>query len=154
MRTLNGRVDASVSDGAVEGIDLGYQLARAESFLNGGKSPGVPDTHVTRFDGFKLSADIVNGIAQTKDLLISSPALRVTGQGSTNLMSKAIDFDLLADTLRSVQGGADSDTGERDGDDVRNRRCGRTSSGSRRGQLRQKLRDVLHDKLQGLFGKP
>jgi AsmA protein len=153
LKTLNGHVDASLTEGAVEGIDLGYELGRAEALIRRESAPTTPNTNRTQFDAFKTSADITNGIAQTKDLMISSPALRVTGQGSTNLASKAIDFTLLADTLRTVQGVSLQ---------IPVKVTGTTADPSIRpdiealakGQLRQKLQDVLHDKLQGLFGRP
>jgi AsmA protein len=153
LKTLNGHVDGYVTDGAVEGIDLGYQLGRAEALIKRENAPAVQNTNRTQFDAFKTSAEIANGIARTKDLMISSQALRVTGEGSTNLASKAIDFSWLADTLRTTQGvpiqipvkvgGTTSDPTIRP--DI---------EALAKGQLKQKLQDVLHDKLQGLFGKP
>ncbi len=153
LRTLNGHLDAYMTNGAVEGIDIGYELSRAEALLRRESGPAVPNTHRTQFDALKTSADIANGMAQTKDLLASSQVLKVTGQGSTNLLSKAIDFHLLADTLRTTQGvpiqvpiivgGTTSDPTVRP--DV---------EALAKGQLRQKLQDVLQDKLKGLFGKP
>jgi AsmA protein len=153
LRTLNGHVDADVMKGAVEGIDLGYELGRAEALFKHQDAPAAQNTHRTQFDTFKTSTDITNGIAQTKDLTIASQALRVTGQGSTNLASKAINFQLLADTLQTVQGvpiqlpvkvtGTTSDPSIRPDIEM-----------LAKSQLRQKLQNVLHDKLQGLFGKP
>jgi AsmA protein len=153
LKTLNGHVDGYVTEGAVEGIDLGYELGRAEALIKRENAPAAQNTNRTKFDAFKTSAEIANGIARTKDLMISSQVLRVTGEGSTNLASKAIDFSLLADTLRTTQGvpiqipvkvgGTTSDPTIRP--DI---------EALAKGQLKQKLQDVLHDKLQGLFGKP
>ena len=153
VRTLNGRVEAYLTGGAVEGVDLGYQLSRAASLLQRDNAPGVRDTHRTQFDAFKGSAEVVNGVATTKDLLISSPALKVTGEGSTNLTTQAVDLKLLADTLRTTQGvpiqvpvlvtGTTADPLVRP-----------DLEALAKGQLRQKLQDVLGDKLKGLFGKP
>jgi AsmA protein len=152
LKTLNGHVDAYVTEGAVEGIDLGYQLGLAEALIKH-ENATVQNTNRTQFDAMKTSAQITNGVARTKDLTISSQVLRVTGQGSTNLASKAIDFTLLADTLRTVQGVSLQ---------IPVKVTGTTADPSIRpdiealakGQLRQKLQDVLHDKLQGLFGRP
>jgi len=153
LKTLNGHVEAYVTAGAVEGIDLGYELGRAEALIRRDKGPSIQNTNRTEFDAFKASAEIVNGIARTKDLTISSNVLRVTGQGSANLVSKAIDFELLADTLKTVQGVPIQ---------IPIKVTGTTSSSAIRpdikawaeSQLRQKLQDVVHGKLQGLFGKP
>jgi AsmA protein len=153
LKTLNGHVDAYLTDGAVEGVDLGYELGRAEALIKRQDAPAAQNTKRTRFDAFKTTADIANGVATTKDLVISSQALKVTGQGSTNLANKALDFQLLADTLRATQGvpiqipvkvtGTTADPTIRP--DI---------EALAKGQLRQKLQDVLGDKLKGLFGKP
>jgi AsmA protein len=153
LKTLNGHAEGYVREGAVEGVDLGYQLSRAEALIKGGSTASLQDTRRTQFDAFKTSAQIVDGVAETKDLLISSQALKITGQGSMNLATSAINFELLADTLRTTQGvpiqipvivsGTTSNPTVRP--DV---------EALAKGQLRQKLQDVLKDKLQGLFGKP
>ena len=152
LRTLTGHVDARLTDGAVEGVDLGYDLNRAESLIKQSATPAVADTGRTKFDVFKTTADISNGVARTSDLTISSPVLHITGQGSTDLSTKAIDFALVAEPILS-SGNAIQ---------VPVRVTGTTADPTVRpdiaamakGQLGQKLKDVLHDKLQGLFGKP
>ncbi len=153
LKTLNGHTDAYLTQGAVEGVDLGYELGRAEALIKRETAPSVQNTNVTKFDALKLTAQITNGIAVTKDLAISSQVLRVTGQGSANLATQGIDFQLLADTLRTTQGipiqvpvkvtGTVSDPTIRP-----------DLEALATGQLRQKLQDVLQDKLKGLFGKP
>jgi AsmA protein len=153
MKTLNGSVEASVADGAVEGIDFGYELRRAEALIRRQDIPGPPNSKRTKFDAFKMSAQITNGVAATHDLTISSQVLKVTGQGSANLATKTLDFALLADTLRMAGNtpiqipvkvtGAMSDPTVRP--DV---------EALAKGALKQKLKDVLQDKLKDLFGKP
>jgi AsmA protein len=151
-KTLNGHADAYITEGAVEGIDIGYELGRAESFF--ARDHAAPEnTHRTRFDAFKTSVEINSGIAQTTDLMISSPAIKVTGQGDANLVEKTLDLHLIADTLKSLQGvpvqipvtvtGSFSDPTVKPDIDA-----------LAKGQLKQKLEDVLHNKLQSLFGKP
>jgi AsmA protein len=151
-KTLNGRADAYIADGAVEGVDLGYELSRAEAIFER-DSAVLENTHRTRFDAFKTSAEINSGIAQTTDLMISSPVLKVTGQGAANLVTKTLDFHLLADTLKSLRGvpvqiplnvtGSFSDPTVKPDIDA-----------LAKGQLKQKLEDVLRNKLHNLFGKP
>ncbi len=69
--------------------------------MNRQAAPARQNTRHTPFDVFKVSAEIGGGVARTSDLVISSQVLRVTGQGSVNLPSKAIDFQLLASVLKS-----------------------------------------------------
>jgi len=153
LKSLEGHFDTNVADGAVEGIDLGYELGRAEALLRRQDPPAVQNTKRTTFDALKMSAQITKGVAATKDLLISSAALKVTGQGTANLPTGALDFALLADTMKTAGNvpiqipvkitGTFSDPTVRP--DV---------EALAKGELKQKVKDVLQEKLKGLFGKP
>jgi AsmA protein len=152
LKTLNGHFDADLAEGALEGIDLEYQRDHAQALLE--RTPHARnDTKRTRFDAFKTSAEIANGIAVTRDLTISTQALKITGQGSANLSTKAIDFQLLASILQAptktlldiplkVTGTYADPAVKADIDSLA------------KDQLKQKLKDVLkRNGLQGLFGK-
>jgi AsmA protein len=152
LKTLNGHFDADLAEGALEGVDLEYQRDRAQALIE--RTPNLRnDTKRTQFDTFKTSAEITNGIAQTRDLIISTQALKVLGKGSANLSTKAIDFQLLASILQAptktlveiplkVTGTYADPAVKADIDSLA------------KDQLKQKLKDVLKKNgLQGLFGK-
>jgi AsmA protein len=153
LQTLNGHFDAYLTEGAVQGVDVGYELARAQALINREPAPSRENTHHTPFDACKMSAEIVNGVAETSDLAISSQVVRVTGQGSANLPSKAIDLRLLASVMKSptatladipltITGTYADPTVKADVDALV------------KGQLKQKLQDVLKKNgLEGLFSK-
>ena len=153
LRTLNGHFDANLADGAVEGIDVGYQLGRAQALLKGGAEPPRSLPPRTQFDAFKVSAQIADGVARTSDLIISSQALRVTGQGSANLVSKGLDLQMVA-SLSQASGIRIADvpfkiTGTYVDPTVRP-----DMEALAKGQLKQKLQDVLEKNgLKGLFNK-
>ncbi len=92
MQSLNGHFDANLADGALEGMDLGYEIALAQALIKHTAEPPRNNRPRTKFDVFKMSAEITNGVARTSDLTISSQALRVTGQGSANLGNKSHRF--------------------------------------------------------------
>jgi len=152
FKSLNGHLDAYLTAGAVEGFDLGYELNRAQAWIKR-DTPPVANTGRTQFDAFKSSAEITNGIAATTDLAISSQVLRVTGKGSTNLLTQAVDFQVMAAVLQSSL---------LSGLDIPVRISGTLSDLKVRpdidtlakGQLGQRLRETLRDKLQGLLGTP
>jgi AsmA protein len=153
LRTLNGRFDTYLTEGAVEGVDVGYELARAQALIDRQPEPPRENTHHTPFDACKMSAEIVNGVAKTSDLMISSQAVRVSGQGSANLPSKAVDLRLLASIMKSptttlvdiplkISGTYADPRVKADVDTLV------------KGQLKQKLQDVLKKNgLEGLFNK-
>jgi AsmA protein len=152
LKTLNGNLDANLTEGAMEGIDVAYELGLAQALLNKSLQVSASNSGRTRFDTFKTTMQIVNGIAQTKDLTISSQALKVTGQGSANLSSKAVDFKLLASITTApartteipltVTGTYASPSVKPDIEAVA------------KDQLKQKLQDVLKKNgLKGLFSK-
>lgn len=106
LKTLNGRVAANVDNGAVEGVDLWFEINRAMALIQKQGMPSGQSSGRTRFDTFKASADITDGVASTKDLNIASQNLRVAGQGTTNLVSNAVDYKVKATVLKGAPGAA------------------------------------------------
>jgi AsmA protein len=153
VQTLNGQADASLADGALEGIDLAFELGRAQALVKRAPEPTRRNPPRTKFDAFKMSAEITKGVARTSDLTISSQVLRVTGQGSANLVNKDIDLQMLASILQ-LSGARIADiplkiTGTYTDPTVRP-----DVDALLKGEVRQKLQDVLKKNgLEGLFGK-
>jgi AsmA protein len=148
MRSLNGHFDANLAGGALEGMDLRYQLGRAQALLTREAPPPR-----TRFDAFKVSAQITNGVARTTDLTISSAALRVTGEGSANLANKGLDLSMQASILNS-QGASFADIPFKMGGTYVDPKITADMGALAKGQLKQKLQDVLErNGLKGLFSK-
>jgi len=104
LKSLNGHVALNLDNGAVEGMDLWYEINRAMALVQKQAAPAGASSGRTSFDSFKASADIVNGVATTKDLLIASQNLKITGQGSTNLVTEAINYDVKASVLQGAPG--------------------------------------------------
>jgi AsmA protein len=104
LRTLNGRIGVDLQGGAVEGIDVWYAIAQAQSLLKERKLATATNSRRTTFDSFRASADVVDGVASTKDMLIASQLLRVSGAGSANLDTQALDFTVTATVLKAPPG--------------------------------------------------
>ena len=161
VKNLSGRLELNLANGAVNGIDLWYQLNRAQALLKQQPMPGGADDRRTKFDTFKMSADIAGGIATTKDLSVTSQYLRVTGAGTANLSSEVINYHLVATVLKAppaVQGGGLSGLTLAD---IPVQITGTASDpkvlpdlqGILKSQLKQKLQNTLQDKLKGILGK-
>lgn len=152
LKTLSGHLDANLADGALEGIDVGYELSVAQALIDKSNVPVRGSTGHTPFQAFKLSSQIANGVAETRDLTIASQALKVAGQGSANLATKGIDFKLLATVVTAPARNTDvplTITGTYVNPTVRP-----DIEGLAKAQLKQKLQDVLKKNgLQGLFTK-
>lgn len=154
MQALNGHFDANLADGALEGVDLGYEVGLAQALIKHTPEPTPRSGPArTQFDAFKMSAQITNGLARTSDLVISSPVVRVTGQGSANLVNKGLDLQMLASAMKAP-GVSAADiplkiTGTYVDPVVRP-----DAQALAKGALKQKLQDVLKKNgLEGLFGK-
>jgi AsmA protein len=153
FRTLDGHVDTRITQGALEGVDLGYQFGRAEALLQRQNGARASDTGRTPFDAFQMSAQITGGVAATHDLLISAAALKVTGEGTANLATQALDLALLADTRKTL-GGTPIQLpvtvrGTFASPDIRP-----DLQALARGELKEKVKDLLKERLQDLFGRP
>ena len=104
LKSLDGHVDANLANGAVEGIDLWFEINRAMSLIQKQTLPTGSSSGRTKFDTFKASADLNNGVATTKDLNIASQNLHVAGQGTSNLVTEAIDYQLRATLYKGATG--------------------------------------------------
>ncbi len=167
MKDFKGRAEANMANGAIEGIDLWAEISRAQALIERHALPPDTGSKSTKFDTFKGSADIAGGVATMKDLDIASSNLRVTGQGTANLITKAIDYRIIAKILKAPPtAGADLSklaladipitvTGTMADPKVRP-----DIEGIARAKLQQKvdekkdeLKKKLQDKLQGLFNR-
>jgi uncharacterized protein involved in outer membrane biogenesis len=103
LRSLNGRGSISLANGAISGVDLGsvakllQQTARALSGALG-------DSSHTDFTALSASFAIRNGVAQTSDLQMNSPAFNMTGAGTVNLASRQVDFHVVPKAQLGVAG--------------------------------------------------
>jgi AsmA protein len=106
MRSLAGKARLSVADGAVEGIDLWFEVDRASTLIQKRELAPGQGSGRTPFDALGASVDINGGVATTRDLAIDSRQLRTRGEGSINLVSEALDMHLVATVLKAPPGSA------------------------------------------------
>jgi AsmA protein len=106
LSTLDGRAAANLTHGAIEGLDLWSAVNSAVALVQKRTLPAGGMGNSTRFDAFKASADLSNGVASTKDLDIVSGDLHVTGQGTTNLVTGAVDYRVNARILKGASSAA------------------------------------------------
>lgn len=110
LKTLTGTIALNLEDGAVQGVDIWYAIAQAQSLIQKQQLADTVDQKRTAFDAFHASANLVNGVATTRDLEIASQLLRITGGGTTNLVAGTLDYKVTATVLKvppGAEGGTD-----------------------------------------------
>jgi AsmA protein len=94
MRSLDGRVDFEVANGAIEGKDLWYELRRARAAWKREAAPAQADTGRTTFKSLKGSANIADGVLNNQDFVMEMDYLKVNGAGTLDLVSQKLDYKL------------------------------------------------------------
>jgi AsmA protein len=109
MSGLNGELSFDVSDGALKGVNLWYEIQRANALARGRAVPerASPDTDFRQLKG---TAVIRDGLLVNQDLVGGLPFLALAGQGQVNLVESALDYRLNATVIREA---IDEATGER-----------------------------------------
>jgi AsmA protein len=102
VETLRGKVDLSVTQGAIIGLDIGRLLANLEKARFSELRSNPKDK--TPFSEFGGSFVVVNGIAQNQDLKLTSPHLLVSGSGSANLALRQVDYTVRPKIAASQTG--------------------------------------------------
>ena len=108
MKTLSGNIDFKVTDGALEGTDLWYEIRRARAVL---KQQAVPERSVpvrTPFTALTGSGAMKNGVLSNNDLNVAMQYLKVTGQGTVDVPASTLDYRLLATVMKIPREGADA----------------------------------------------
>src|SRR5262249_24282165 len=90
--TLTGEGSLSVSDGAIEGLDLPELIAKAREgeFKRWRRRAGQH----TRFDSLTSAFTLDKGIAKSRELAMTGPEIAATGEGGAHIPGKSIDYRL------------------------------------------------------------
>jgi AsmA protein len=96
-RDLDGEVAFAARDGAWEGFDLWFELVRARTVFDGQSPPVRPEgPRRTPFSTVSASGDVQDAILTNRDLNATLAFMTVDGEGTVNLLTDALDFDLVA----------------------------------------------------------
>ena len=110
---LAGTVAVQLRDGAIKGINLARSLRQAQAALalkQDALTHGI-GTEKTDFSELRASARIVSGVAQSDDLDVKSPFLRIGGAGRFDIGRGRVDYTARVTVIDSAlgQGGAGLD---------------------------------------------
>jgi AsmA protein len=101
FKTLSGKIDFNVKDGAVNGMDIWYEIRRAVALFKRQAVPeraaGVPKT---AFEALSGSAVLTNGVLRNEDLLADLTYLKAKGKGTLALDTQAIDYRIVTEVYK------------------------------------------------------
>lgn len=107
-RSLAGRIELRVRDGAIKGVNIAQMMREASARLRGETAPPA-GANQTDFTELSATVDAARGVLRNDDLTMSSPLLRIGGAGSANLLGESIDYRLRTSLVATLagQGGED-----------------------------------------------
>lgn len=108
VKTLGGTLDFKVSDGALEGADLWYEIRRARALLRREPAPAQTGPARTPFTALSGTGTMKNGVLTNNDLTVAMQYLRVTGQGTVDLPNETLDYNLVTTVLKIPREDADA----------------------------------------------
>jgi AsmA protein len=101
FKSLAGKIDFDIKDGAINGVDLWYEIRRALALFKQQSAPtresGTPKT---AFNALSGSAVVDNGVLRNDDLLADMTYLKAKGKGTLALESQAIDYRLTTEVYK------------------------------------------------------
>ncbi len=167
LRSLDGRLDFEVTDGALEGTDLWYELRRARALWKREPAPTGANTKRTAFRTLKGTGTVEQGVLSNRDLQIDMDYLKASGEGTLNLVSQAVDYRLQTSVYRIPESGAGAEMKDLKAADIPMRVSGTLADPKVRPDLdalakaeasrkveqeKQALTDKLKEKLGKWFG--
>ena len=169
MRSLSGKIDANVKQGALIGIDIAYELQRVNALLKREVPPQRTGPARTVFNTLETNGTLDQGVLRIDALRMDTDFLKVRGRGTLDTATEAINYQLVTsvDKLPAGSGGSGLDalgsvevpltiTGTLSSPAVRPD-IGALAKGKLGQEVQQKAGELvkkkLGDKLKGLFGR-
>lgn len=101
-RALNGNANVRFNDGAIRGIDVVKLIQNMRSVIQAGYQDNPADR--TEFTEMGASFTLSQGVAETQDLRLLGPLLRMDGSGRVDLGNQTIDMRLNPKVVGSLSG--------------------------------------------------
>jgi AsmA protein len=93
---LAGRFSATVTGGAVQGVDLLYEIKRAQALLKGEPPPARSGPERTVFRQLTTHGTLAGNVVHDDELHAATEFLTVQGGGTYDLAGGAVDYHLTA----------------------------------------------------------
>ena len=171
-RQLDGDISFELTEGAWEGFDMWYELRRARAAFGSRPTPAREGPVRTSFSVVSASGVLEDSVMTNRDLTADLGFMTLTGGGTVNLVTDAIDFDVIARFVDGAILQSDPEMTDLAGDELPLTISGSISSPSvlpdfsamiraeaeealqeEIEEEREELRDRLEDRLRGLFDR-
>jgi AsmA protein len=105
-RSLNGKIDVNVKQGAVVGVDIVYELQRVNALLKrqipAARTGSGPAR--TNFNALQMHGGLDKGVLRVDDLKMETDFLKVNGKGTLDTTTEAINYQLVAAVNKAPAG--------------------------------------------------
>jgi AsmA protein len=113
-RSLSGKIDANVKQGALIGIDIAYELQRANALLKREVPPQRTGPARTVFNTLETKGTLDKGVLRIDDLRMETDRvadrfLKVHGRGTLDMATEAINYQLVTSVNKLPAGGGGQD---------------------------------------------
>jgi AsmA protein len=103
-RSLNGKGELLLRDGAIKGIDLAGMVRNVKAAFGLAKAGERPRTD---FSELRVPFTITDGIVTTTQTALTSPLVRLLAAGKANLVDETLDFRVEPRFVASLKGQGD-----------------------------------------------
>jgi AsmA protein len=113
VRSLSGKIDADVKQGALIGIDIVYELQRVNALLKKEVPPQRTGAGPARtvFNALQANGTLDKGVLRIDDLRMETDFLKVRGRGTLDTATEAINYQLVTAVNKAPPGGGASGSG-------------------------------------------
>ncbi len=114
MHSLFGKIDANVKQGALNGIDIVYEMQRVNALLKRQVPPQRSGPVRTVFNALQANGTLNKGVLSIEDLRLETDFLKVRGKGTLDTATEAINYQLVTSVSKgsadrgAVGGGLDA----------------------------------------------
>ena len=104
-RSLDGKGELRLKDGAIVGIDLAGMVNNVKTAF--GMAEAGKGVERTDFSEFIIPFEINDGVVNTQNASLVSPALRVSAKGNADLVKEILDFRVEPTFVKILRGQGD-----------------------------------------------
>jgi len=94
--SLNGNVEALLSDGYIKGVDLVKIIGGTRNLIESKSGQQTTTSDETQFTEMRIAATITDGLVKTRTLNAKSQTLTIDGGGRIYLVNEAVDLNIKA----------------------------------------------------------